>query len=401
MSGGDAGSRLMQSRDHVAERGRLEDDLREAARRVGFDLVGIAPAVTPAGFHDFLDWLDAGYAGAMQYLPNRREAYEHPRHVLETVRSVVMLGLNYRTAEPADPAAGEGRVSRYAWGDGDYHNVIRERLRSLGDWLHDRVPGCRTRGVVDTAPLLERDFARRAGLGWFGKNTMLIDKRAGSWFFLAGLLTDVPLEPDEPHHASHCGTCTRCLDACPTDAFPSPHVLDATRCISYLTIELRDALPPVELREGMGDWLFGCDVCQDVCPWNRRAPISTEPAFQPSPERGVESAIELLSLDDETFRARFRHTPLWRPGRAGLLRNACLVLGNTGDRSFVPVLTTALDDSEPLVRAAAAWALGRLGGDDSRVELGRRRQIETEGVVLNEIDRALSDDVGSHAADET
>lgn len=368
---------------------RLEHDLRAAARAIGFELVGIAPAVTPPGFPDFLGWLEAGHAGSMQYLPNRRDAYEHPRHVLETVRSVVMLGLNYRTAEPVDPTLGEGRVSRYAWGSGDYHDVIRGRLKQLGNWLHDRVPGCRTRGVVDTAPLLERDFARLAGLGWFGKNTMLIDKRVGSWLFLAGLLTDVELEPDEPHHASHCGTCTRCLEACPTDAFPEPYVLDARRCISYLTIELRDALPPPELRAGMGDWLFGCDVCQDVCPWNRKAPVATEPAFPPSERLNPADAVELLSLDADTFRSRFRKTPLWRPGRAGILRNACLVLGNSGDRTFVPPLAIALADDEPLIRAAAAWALGQLGGDDAINSLQQRHTVETNETVLTEINAVL------------
>ncbi len=297
----------------------------------------------------------------MQYLARRRDAYEHPRHVLKSVRSVVMLGMNYRTADPpAELAPGQARVSRYAWGAGDYHDLIRDRLRQLADVLHEHVPGCRTRGVVDTAPLLERDFARLAGLGWFGKNTMLINKQQGSWMFLAALLTDVELTPDQPHETSHCGTCTRCLDACPTDAFPEPFVLDATKCISYLTIELRDRPIPEEHRAGCGEWLFGCDICQDVCPWNRKAPLSTEPAFEPLPRLCPADAVELLSLDEVAFEARFANSPLARAGRSGLLRNACIVLGNTGDASHLTPLRAAANDVDPLIRDAAQWAIDRL-----------------------------------------
>ena len=190
-----------------------------------------------------------------------------------------MLAANYRTTDPSPPAPLAGRVSWYAWNDADYHALLRERLAKLADFLHEQRPGCRTRGTIDTAPLLERDFARAAGLGWFGKNTMLINKRQGSWIFLAGLLTDVDLVPDEPHETSHCGTCTRCLDACPTEAFPEPYVLDARKCIAYLTIELSGAIP-ADARESMGEWLFGCDICQDVCPWNKKAPLKNDAAFR-------------------------------------------------------------------------------------------------------------------------
>ena len=205
--------------------------------------MGIAPAVAPATLNGFHEWLEKGFAGEMGYLSRREEAYSHPKHVFPAVRSVVMLAANYRTAEPAPPAPLTGRVSRYAWNEGDYHKLIRERLAKLADFFTRSDPGCRTRSVIDTAPLLERDFARAAGLGWFGKNTMLINKRQGSWLFLAGLLTDVELEPDAPHETSHCGTCTRCLEACPTQAFPEPYVLDARKCIAYLTIELDGPIP--------------------------------------------------------------------------------------------------------------------------------------------------------------
>jgi epoxyqueuosine reductase len=381
---------LSQKQESVAKIFMLANNLKAESQRLGFDLAGIAPAVNAPGLADFQDWLECGFAGEMSYLPRREAAYEHPRHVLEGVRSVVMLGLNYRTAEPQSLTAGQGLVSRYAWGDADYHDVIRDRLARLAEWLEREVPGCRTRGVVDTAPLLERDFARLAGLGWFGKNTMLLNKRIGSWFFLAALLTDVELEPDDPHVAQHCGTCTRCLDACPTEAFVAPYQLDARRCISYLTIEHRGAIPH-ELRSGMGEWLFGCDVCQDVCPWNHKAPVSTEPAFQPTDDLHPASAIELLSLGEAEFRDRFRHTPLARPKRSGILRNAAIVLGNRGDSRAVPALTRALHDSEPVIRGAAAWALGRLGGADATAALQARLLIETDAEVQVEIRQALPD----------
>lgn len=370
----------------------FSERIKSESRRLGFDLVGFAPAASPPGFPDFRDWLERGFAGEMSYLPRREAAYEHPRHVLEGVRSVVMLGLNYCTVEPQQVAAGQGMVSRYAWGDVDYHDVIHDKLARLAEWLQREVPGCRTRGVVDTAPLLERDFARLAGLGWFGKNTMLLNKRIGSWFFLAALLTDVELEPDAPHVAQHCGTCTRCLDACPTEAFVAPYQLDARRCISYLTIEHRGAIPH-ELRSGMGEWLFGCDVCQDVCPWNHKAPVSTEPAFQPVDDLHPVNAIELLSLDEAGFRDRFGHTPLARPKRSGILRNAAIVLGNRGDSLAVPALTQVLDDSEPVIRGAVAWALGRIGGVDATSALQARLLIETDAAVQAEIRQALPESI--------
>lgn len=355
----------MKSQTTIPDVARRPDVLartvRDAARELGFTLVGIAPAVRPDGLDAFSDWLERGFAGKMEYLERRQDAYEHPRHVLESVRSVIMLGMNYRTADsPEKLAPGEARVSRYAWGASDYHDVLRDRMRKLAEVLHDHAPGCRTRGVVDTAPLLERDFARLAGLGWFGKNTMLINKWQGSWFFLAALLTDVELTADNPHETSHCGTCTACLDACPTNAFPEPYVLEATKCISYFTIELRDQPIPEEHRAECGEWLFGCDICQEVCPWNRKAPLSAEPAFAPQPELCPADAVELLTLDEATFRKRFADSPLARPGRTGLLRNACIVLGNTGDESHLAVLREAAGDENLLISEAADWAIAQI-----------------------------------------
>jgi epoxyqueuosine reductase len=329
----------------------------------------------------------------MSYLPDRAEAYRDPRNVLAGVRSVVMLAFNYHTRPAQATAAGEGRVSRSAWGEADYHDLIHDRLHALADFVREQQPGAAVRGVVDTAPLLEREFAQLAGLGWIGKNTLLLNRRIGSWFFLAALLTDLELEYDEPFEADHCGTCRACLDACPTDAFVEPYVLDATRCISYLTIELREPIP-TDLREGMGDWLFGCDVCQDVCPWNGKPPSSSEPDLQPRPELNPLDSRRLLALDDESFRARFRRTPLWRSKRRGILRNAAIVLGNRPEAASLEALERGLNDAEPHVRGASVWAIGRHRLDQrmrdaARALLERRRPLEDDDVVRDEIAAAL------------
>jgi epoxyqueuosine reductase len=368
---------------------KLTGGLKRRAAELGFSLCGICSAVSPPGAARFDDWLAAGYAGQMHYLADRREAYSHPRHVLDGARSVVMLAMNYRTAEPVEPRTGEGRVSRYAWGDADYHDLIRNRLNQLAEFLCACNPAAHVRGVVDTAPLLEREFAQLAGLGWIGKNTLLLNRNEGSWFFLAALVTDLELQYDRPHKTDHCGTCRACLDACPTNAFPQPYVLDASRCISYLTIELRDAMP-VELREGVGDWLFGCDVCQDVCPWNSRAPVSRETVFAPRDDNNPMDLISLFDLDDAGFRERFRHTPLWRPKRRGLLRNAAVVLGNRPTTAAIPALIRGLGDDEPLVRGACAWALGRHSESEAKRALESRLAVESDTEVLSEVRSALA-----------
>jgi epoxyqueuosine reductase len=372
---------------YVMTKPSVTAELKAQAVRLGFDLCGICRAVAPPGADRLQTWLAAGYAGQMHYLTGRAEAAGHPQHVLDGARSIVMLAMNYRTAQPASPQPGQGRVSRYAWGN-DYHDLIRSRLNTLADWVRAAAPAAKVRGVVDTAPLLEREFAQLAGLGWIGKNTLLLNKQLGSWFFLAALQTDVELEYDAPHETDHCGTCRACLDACPTGAFVDAYVLDARRCISYLTIELRESIPD-ELRSGVGEWLFGCDVCQDVCPWNHRAPQSEEPAFQPADGMNPIELAALFELDDAAFRQRFRHTPLWRAKRRGLLRNAAIVLGNRIHPAALPGLIRGLNDNEPLVRAACAWALGNYAKHAAFSALHDRLAVETDTSVRQEIQQAL------------
>jgi epoxyqueuosine reductase len=350
---------------------QLTSDFKREASRLGFPLAGVAPAVTPGDAVERLkQWLAAGYAGEMDYIGDRLAAYADPNRVLDGARSVVMLASPYRTAEPQESRPGQGRVARYAWGEADYHDVLHDRLQQLAAWLHQQAPAAKVRGVVDSAPLMEREFAQLAGLGWIGKNTLLLNREQGSYFFLAALLTDVELDCDEPFTADHCGTCRACLEACPTGAFPAPYVLDATRCISYLTIELRDAIPE-SLRGGLGDWVFGCDICQEVCPWNRRPPTVDEPTdlqpFQPRDDANPLELLGLFQLTDDQFRQRFRRTPLWRAKRRGLLRNAALVLGNQRHRAALPGLQQAVQCEEPLVAEACAWAIKQIEGPSGAV----------------------------------
>jgi epoxyqueuosine reductase len=300
--------------------------LKEKARLLGFDLVGATQAVTPPEIEHLEKWLADGLDGEMRCFSRRMDAYRNPGLILPGVKSILMLGVNYRTAEPASAGPGQGKVSRYAWG-GDYHDVIRRRLRELADFHRRLVPHCGLRGVVDTAPLLERAFARRAGFGWIGKNTLLVNERFGSWIFLAALLTTEKLQFDEPTLVSRCGTCQACLDACPTGALEAPYRLDARKCISYLTIESHGPIPP-ELRQACGDRLFGCDACQEACPWNHGTPTSSEKTFQPQEGMNPVRLAELSALDEAGFRRRFRNTPLWRIKLDGLLRNTAMVLEN-------------------------------------------------------------------------
>lgn len=354
----------------------LTQQLKAEALRLGFDRVGIAPAVTAPNYGRFLDWLDAGYAAGMTYMNRHAEARRHPDHVLDGVRSIVMLSVVYGRPRAGTSAPHEGKISRYARGP-DYHRVLWDRIDQLLDWLRSACPGVRGRAVTDTAPLLERGFARLAGLGWIGKNTLLIDRQLGSFTFLGALLVDCELTPDAPHDADHCGTCTRCLDACPTDAFAGPYQLDANRCISYWTIEHRGAIP--EAHHQLDGWVFGCDVCQDVCPWNRKAPAGRMAELEANREETNPNLIEWLERDARTWKAAIKGTALARAKRAGLVRNVCLVLGERGaggaGADAEAALTRRLLDPEEdaSVKAAAAWALSRIGTASARAALEKHR----------------------------
>ncbi|MGH7412912.1 MAG: tRNA epoxyqueuosine(34) reductase QueG [Candidatus Rokuibacteriota bacterium] len=298
----------------------LTESVKVLALELGFDLVTAGPAGPPEHGPALRSWLEAGHAGTMGYLERRLEERLDPPRVLPGARSVLCVALNYFQGEPEDVSWRP--VSRYAWGR-DYHDVIGPRLERLAAYLAEGA-GARSRGYVDTGPVLERDLAARAGLGWIGKNTMLLHPRLGSWFFIGVLLTTAELTHDQPL-ADRCGTCRACLDACPTGAFVAPYVLDARRCVSYLTIEHRGDIDP-DLHAGMSGWQFGCDVCQEVCPWNRKAPVTTAADFQP--RAAYPSANALIAMDDDGLRSRFQGTPLLRAKAAGLRRNAAIWRAN-------------------------------------------------------------------------
>lgn len=327
----------------------------------GFDLAGITSLDSPETIGMFDAWLAHGYAGEMGYIERGAAKRRQPQTVFEGARSAIVVALDYGGREPS------GSVARYARGL-DYHDVMMQRLNEVLDAIRAiSAQPVRGKPYVDTGPILERDLARRAGLGWFGKNTNLINPKLGSFFFLGALLVDLELETDLPFTEDRCGTCTRCLDACPTDALPEPRVLDANRCISYLTIELKGAIPE-DLRPLMGDLIYGCDICQEVCPYNIKfAHTAEEPAFLPRAAVGRKDARtlarEVLLMSQTEFSAAFKGSPMKRAKLRGLKRNAAVVLGNVGRGEDVAVLAEALKDEEPLVREHVAWALSRLAAD--------------------------------------
>lgn len=336
----------------------LESRIKARAFGLGFDLAGVTrlgPAESAANFDS---WLDKGYAGDMDYLARAAGKRRDTTLPYAGAVSAIVVGLNY------GGTAKTGTIARYARGD-DYHEVMWRKLDTLRELIEAEIgQTVRGKSYVDTGPILERDLARSAGLGWFGKNTNLINPGLGSFFFIGALLVDLELQPDAPFEADRCGSCTRCLDACPTDAFVSPRVLDATRCISYLTIEARGAIPD-ELRAPIGDLLYGCDICQDVCPWNVRfARDLTEPALAPRDAFVAQDsralARDILSMDEDEFRAEFRNSPMKRAKRRGLRRNAAVVLGNAGLDSDMPMLAKAAADPDPLVGGHAEWALAQI-----------------------------------------
>jgi epoxyqueuosine reductase len=305
---------------------RLTDLVKQHALGLGFDAVGVTTADPSEHWNRYRRWLDAGHAAGMGYLHDHLELKRDPAHVMPGVRSIVVVAKNYFRGDPPTDATipGGARVSRYAAGL-DYHDTVRADLKRLLAYVQELAPGCRGRAAVDSAPLLEREMAARAGVGWIGKNTMLIRRGLGSYFFLGELLLDVDLAPDEPQ-PNRCGTCRRCVDACPTGALATPGQVDARQCVSCWTVEHRGELPP-ESSGRLQGWIFGCDLCQEACPWNRKCRATDDERFTPLPHLDPLDVRSLAALNDQAFRAAFRHSPLWRAGRDGLVRNIEAVTG--------------------------------------------------------------------------
>jgi epoxyqueuosine reductase len=349
----------MSEAEALDEPGRRARAARRLAVEAGFDLAGVAGAQTPSRLEFFPEWVRRGFAGEMRYLSDQVERRSALRAAFPWARSVLSVGLQYDSEAPLSTGASERRgwISRYAWGD-DYHDVMRRMLRGLEERLAGELGPLRSRSYVDTGPLVERAWAAAAGLGAWGKNTCLLHPEHGSFFFLGEVVLDLELTSDRPI-ADMCGSCTACLEACPTGAFPEPGVLDARRCISYLTIELKGAIPD-ELRPGVGRHVFGCDLCQDVCPWNSRRRHRGGPSFAPRPGSVAPELGELAALDPEAFRERFSRSPVKRARRRGLLRNVAVAMGNSGDLAHREALERLADDEDPVVREHAAWALRRL-----------------------------------------
>src|SRR5215475_9072028 len=349
-------------------RPRVEDTIKAAAREAGFELAGIAAVRDFPELDRFPEWIAAGRAGEMKYLEARDESGNLRRASLRSAfpwaRSVIVCAVNYNTPQPYSTGvknSGHGWISRYAWSREDYHKSVLRRVRQVEAKL---VTLCaedthvESRSYVDTGPLVERVYGRYAGVGWIGKNTCVINQKSGSWLFLAVIVTSIEFSPDLPA-PDRCGTCTRCIEACPTQALVAPYELDSNKCISYLTIEKRGPIYE-ELRSGIGHQVFGCDICQDVCPWNRKAPATTAPEFQPRPELVNPALAWLAEISEEEFREKFRGSPVKRAKRNGLRRNALIAIGNSDDTSLLPVAERASHDPDLAVSESAAWALQRL-----------------------------------------
>ncbi|HTX53715.1 MAG TPA: tRNA epoxyqueuosine(34) reductase QueG [Candidatus Baltobacteraceae bacterium] len=368
----------------------LAERVKSRAFAIGFDLVGVAAVSPPVRGNAFQTWLNQGYHGDMAYLPRTAEQRLHPERFLSWAKSIIAVGLCYWSAEQHQNSGTglRGRIARYAQNK-DYHEVLGKRLDQLWAAVCEEAGrDVQARAFVDAGPILDREIASAAGLAWYGKNTNLIRPGVGSYFVLGELFLDIVLEADSPL-PNRCGDCRLCLDACPTDAFVGPYILDARKCISYLTIELKGPIP-TDLREPMGSHLFGCDICQDVCPYNIKPLASTEAAFSPRPDLQAPELIPFLSLTEHDFKVLFRESPALRAKRRGFLRNVCVALGNSGQLEAVPALANTLrHDRDALVRAHAAWALGRIAGEGATSVLREVQAKEEDPVVLEEIAQAV------------
>ncbi len=373
---------------NAADPARMRQGVDQAAHDAGFDLVAVASADAFASEREeALQRIDAGLMDGLPWFNAQRvKRGTDPETLLPGARSIISLGWNYSPPDDALASDDQGVIARYARGR-DYHRVMKRRMRrmvlDLTERLGDRFAA---RWYVDDGPMLDRAAAARGGLGWFGKNGNILNPTYGSWLLLGQIITDLPLVADAPL-AKTCGQCSRCMPACPTDAIVAPYVVDNRRCISYLTIEHKGAIP-IEFRASMGNWVFGCDICQEVCPVNRKAKATGDPNFGRTDLSSVD-LVELLDMTDEQFRQRFAGTPIMRAKRVGMQRNACVALGNSGDPAAVPALARTLQSAPPLVRQHAAWALGRIGGDAARVSLTRALANESDPDVCSEIRLAL------------
>ncbi len=374
----------------------VKDDIQAEAFNLGFSLFGVTLPIRPPTYPTYLRWLELGRHGDMAYLANERARLRRadPKEIQPEARSILALAMRYPAPAEIPPAAdyrSTGRIAAYAWGE-DYHEIIPPRMEALRQQV-GRILGREPawRGYTDTGPILERDAAQRAGLGWMGKNTCLISPAQGSYFLLAEALVDAEIEPDPPFRTDQCGTCRRCIEACPTACIQEDRTIDARRCISYLTIENKGAIP-ADLREPVGNWVFGCDVCQQVCPWNIRfAAPEGDPAFAPRPGIPHPTLVEELRLTPQAFNRKFKNNPVRRAKRRGYLRNVAVALGNARDPDSIPDLILALDNEpEPLVRAHAAWALGQIAAPPARAALERALRREEDPAVTAEITVALS-----------
>jgi epoxyqueuosine reductase len=348
----------------------MKDIVKRAADEAGFDLAGVAPATDAAELKHFPEWIAAGHAGEMKYMESRDDRGDLKRASLARVapwaRSVIVCAINYNTGNPYSTEVNDpdrGWISRYAWSREDYHDAVLRRLKQVEGALHEAVPAesqptLITRSYVDTGPIVERVYAKYAGVGWVGKNTCIINQKKGSWLFLGVILTSLELAPDMPA-PDRCGTCIRCIEACPTDALLAPYQLDSNQCIAYLTIEKRGSIPE-NLRAGMGRHVFGCDICQDVCPWNHKAPASSAPEFQPRPGLVNPALAWLAEMSAEEFRELFRGSPIRRTKRSGLRRNVAIAMGNSGNKEFLPLLESMNDDEDEFVAESARSAKTQL-----------------------------------------
>ena len=365
----------------------LSSRIREQAIRLGFSGVGIAPVRSLPYVDYFKDWLARGRHGGMRYMERQAAERGNPSLILPNVRSILVLALNYHSADAGSEAPAKGRISRYAWGD-DYHAITVNRLEGLLSFIRSLEPSAQGRCYADTGPIMEKLWGAQTVLGWMGKNTNLISRSLGSWFFIGAILLDIELEYDSKGK-NYCGQCHRCIDTCPTGAITAPYEIDARLCISYLTIELRGSIPR-SLRRLIGNRIFGCDDCQEVCPWNRFAAKTSDSAFNPREGNLMPDLAPLVRISADEFMKRFENSPIRRATRDGFVRNVAVALGNCGSSDAVPALEEALRDASPLVRSHAAWALGRFAGGRTARILESASAKEQHPAVRDEIDLALA-----------